>query len=97
MVARTAPEDGATLTGAKTLTVDLSWGEVASATGYVVELEERVDDRWSPILRKIVKVAAIGVEIEPADPKNGEFRWRVRAVVGRRGGRAAPWRAIHVR
>ena len=86
-----------TLTGAKTLTVELAWSEIATATGYVVEVEERVGDAWTPILRKIVKSAAISVEIEPADPRNGEFRWRVRTVVGRRGGRAAAWRTMHVR
>ena len=92
-----SPDDGVTLVGSRLLTVDLAWGELAAATGYVVEVEEHVGDAWTPILRKIVKSAAISVEIEPADPRNGEFRWRVRTVVGRRGGRAAAWRAMHVR
>ena len=86
-----------TLSGAKTVTVDLAWVEIAGASGYLVEVEERVADGWSPILRKIVKGAGVSVEIEPADPRNGEFRWRLRTVVGRRGGRAAPWRSIHIR
>ena len=91
------PADGVTLAGAKTVNVGMSWAEAAGASGYLVEVEQRVADGWSPILRKIVKGGGVSVEIEPADPRDGEFRWRVRTVVGRRGGRAAPWRSIHVR
>jgi hypothetical protein len=93
------PADRGVLRGGATAVVILSWTPVDGATGYVVEVEERVPVvsggapgvTWSPILQKAVTPSDVSIEIAPANGVGGEFRWRVRTLVGKRGGRAAPW------
>jgi hypothetical protein len=77
--------------------IDLEWLPVDHATGYLLEVEERTADTWTRILGRVVSDSKASVEIEPADPRHGDYRWRVRSVVGRKGGRASPWRLFSVR
>lgn len=79
------------------VSVELTWEPVAGATGYLVELEEAVDDAWTPLQRRIVKAPRALAQIEPSHPTATTLRWRVRSVVGRRGGRPAPWIVFHLR
>ena len=90
------PADGATLPAAKFVHADLTWGAVPNATGYLLEVEESVDGTWMPILRKVVKEPKAVLEIEPTGG-TGTYRWRVRGVLGRRGGRASAWATVVVR
>ena len=90
------PADGATLPAAKFVHADLTWGAVPNATGYLLEVEESVDGTWMPILRKVVKEPKAVLEIEPTGGV-GTYRWRVRGVLGRRGGRASAWATVVVR
>jgi hypothetical protein len=91
------PEEGSVLRGASTVRVDLEWSRVEKATGYLLEVEERTGDAWTPILRRVVADPKAAVELEPSNPRLGDFRWRVRSVVERSGGRASPWRSFGVR
>jgi beta-lactam-binding protein with PASTA domain len=93
------PADRGVLRGGATAVVILSWTAVDGATGYVIEVEEQSPTTsggapavtWLPILQKAVVPSDVSVEIRPANGVGGEFRWRVRTLVGKRGGRAAPW------
>jgi hypothetical protein len=95
--APTGPGDGALLPGAKTVSVHATWTAVEGATGYLLEVEERTREGWAAILRKVVADPLARIELEPADPHNGDFRWRVRTVIGKRGGRASSWHTFSVR
>jgi len=90
------PADGAAIPAAKFVHADLTWGAVPNATGYLLEVEESVDGTWMPILRKVVKEPKAVLEIEPTGGV-GTYRWRVRGVLGRRGGRASAWATVVVR
>jgi len=94
--AMTAPVDGSALATGKAVQVELAWNAVPGAEGYLLELEERLGDAWSPILRKVLPGSGVKIEIVPAEATGGHYRWRVRSVVGRRGGRAAPWSNFHL-
>ena len=94
--AMTAPVDGSALATGKAVQVELAWNAVPGADGYLLELEERLGEQWSPILRKVLPGAGAKIEIVPAEATGGHYRWRVRSVVGRRGGRAAPWSSFHL-
>jgi hypothetical protein len=85
------PADGGVLRGGASAVAILSWTPVDGATGYLFEVEERTGGTWTPILRKVVASSDVRIEIAPANGVGGEFRWRARSVVGKRGGRAAPW------
>ncbi len=82
---------------APSVSVELSWEPVAGATGYLIEIEELVGPAWTPRERRIVKAAKALAQIEPSQPTATDVRWRVRSVVGRRGGRPAPWVVFHLR
>jgi hypothetical protein len=90
-----APIDGTKLRYEAVAKVQLTWDAVRGATGYLLEVEQSVDGAWKPVIRKPVPGATILVDLVPSSPSGSEFRWRVRSVVGRKGGRAATW--AHVR
>jgi hypothetical protein len=75
---------------------ELAWTAVADVDGYLLEVEESVDGTWMPILRKTVREPKAVLEIEPVNGAS-TYRWRVRGVAGRRGGRAAAWSTLDVR
>ncbi len=85
------PADQGVMTGGASVVVLLSWKSVPGATGYLFEVEEKRGDAWAPLLRRVVARADVGVEITPGDGHGGLFRWRVRSVVDKRGGRASAW------
>jgi hypothetical protein len=91
------PENESVFRGEAKVRVDLAWLPVDQATGYLLEVEERTADTWTRILGRVVTDAKASVEIEPIDPRHGDYRWRVRSVVGRKGGRASPWWLFKVR
>ena len=81
----------------RTVSVHVTWNTVEGATGYLLEVEERTREGWTAILRKVVAEPVARIELEPADPRLGDFRWRVRTVVGKRGGRSSAWQTFGVR
>lgn len=85
------PADRGVISGGSAVVVILSWTAVPGATGYLFEVEERVGDAWKPILRQVVANADVGVEITPGNGRGGDYRWRVRSVVEKRGGKASAW------
>jgi hypothetical protein len=91
-----SPADGTVLASATSVHATLTWGAVANATSYLLEVEEAVDGNWMPILRKVVTAPEAVLEIEPTGGV-GTYRWRVRGVLGRRGGRASAWATVVVR
>jgi hypothetical protein len=93
----TGPGDGMLIPGAKTVSVHATWAPVEGATGYLLEVEELTSQGWAAMLRKVVLEPLARIELTPADPRNGDFRWRVRTVVGKRGGRASAWLTFSVR
>ena len=92
-----APLDGASVRVGARVVIETSWQPVAGATGYLLEVEELTDGVWGPAQRRIVKGTSAVVDLEPSGGRAQDFRWRVRTVVGRRGGRPASWAVFHAR
>ncbi len=75
--------------------VRLTWNSVRGASGYLLEVEEQVDGAWKPIIRKPLSEPTTLLDLTPAS-RGSDYRWRVRSVVGRKGGRAASWAHLRV-
>ena len=91
------PLDDAFFHLAPRVVVETSWEAVEGATAYLLEVEELTDGVWVAAERRVVKGTRAVVDLEPAGGKAQDFRWRVRTVVGRRGGRPAAWAVFHAR
>lgn len=73
--------------------VGFTWRGVKGATAYILEVEEEgAEGRWIANARKTSRKTAVLLEIERLDPKfEKRLRWRVRAVIGGREGKASGW------
>ncbi len=73
--------------------VGFTWRGVKGAEAYILEVEEEgAEDRWIASARKTSRKTAVLLEIERLDPrKQKRLRWRVRAVIGGREGKASGW------
>ncbi len=92
-----APLDDAYFKLAPRVVVETTWEVVAEATGYLLEVEELADGVWVGVERRVVKGTRAIVDLEPTGGKAQDFRWRVRTVVARRGGRPTAWAVFHAR
>lgn len=92
-----APLDDASFKLAPRVVVEVAWSPVAGATGYLLEVEEVADGGWVAVERRVVKGAKAVVDLETVAGRATDFRWRVRTVVGRRGGKPSAWAVFHAR
>lgn len=91
------PLDDAYFPFAQRIVVAATWDAVEGATGYLLEVEELAGGVWVAAERRVVKSTRAVVDLEPRESKTQDFRWRVRTVVGRRGGRPTTWAVFHAR
>jgi len=92
-----SPLDGAFFKLAPRVVVEVNWNAVVGATGYLLEVEEVAEGAWVAVERRVVKGTRAVVDLETLGGKPADFRWRVRTVVGRRGGRPAAWAVFHAK
>lgn len=92
-----APADDSYFPLSPRVVVEATWWPVEGATGYLLEVEEVSEGTWVGVERRVVKATRAVIDLEPLGGKAQDFRWRVRTVVGRRGGRPAAWAIFHAK
>ncbi|MDJ0521112.1 MAG: PASTA domain-containing protein [Planctomycetota bacterium] len=88
-----APSVNTEIPKGEAVPVGFTWRGVQGAAAYILEIEEEgAEGRWIANARKTSRRTAVLLEIERLDPKmQKRLRWRVRAVIGGREGKASDW------